>query len=148
MAAYGSLYSLTPMTGRTSGSERTTVIGTVEMRLRTFWVGALAAVPGGILSAIFFPIFNVWAFLWMPVVIAAAFYLFERRTRDGLGLRTYRALLDKKSSNSNTFFLCNQPIEVGVADFGTIRQITVPVHRPSDAVQPDATPVDFEEFIR
>lgn len=146
MAAYGSLYSLTPMTGRTSGSERTTVIGTVEMKWRTFWVAAFSAVPGGLLSAIFFPIFNVWAFLWLPTVIAAAFFLFERRSRDGLGLRTYKAMLDKKNSNANTFFLCNMPIEVGAADFGTIRQLTVPVHRPTDA-QP-AAPADFEEFIR
>lgn len=151
MAAYGSLYSLTPMTGRTSGSERTTVIGTVEMKWRTFWVSALSLVPGGILSAAFYPMLNVWALLWLPIIVGGAFYLIERRSQDGLQLRTYESLLDKKNSSINQFFLCGQPIEVGVAEFGKIRQITVPVI-PVDgsgagAATPDHTE-DFEEFIR
>ncbi|HEX9087855.1 MAG TPA: hypothetical protein VF867_10045 [Arthrobacter sp.] len=150
MAAYGSLYSLTPMTGRTSGSERTTVIGTVEMKWRTFWVSTLSLVPGGILSAMFYPFVNVWAFLWLPILMGGAFYLIERRSTDGLKLRTYEGLLDKKKSSVNQFFLCGQPIEVGAAEFGTIRQITVPV-RPVDGSgnhPADSRTKDFEEFIR
>jgi hypothetical protein len=149
VAAYGSLYSLTPMTGRTSGSERTTIIGTFEMRLRTFWLSLASLVPGGILTAVFFPLLDVWAFLWLPIITGGAFYLIERRSREGLGLRTYQGLLDKKNSSVNQFFLCGQPIEVGTAEYGTIRQLTVPV-RPVDGSGAGATaePADFEEIIR
>lgn len=147
MAAYGSLYSLTPMTGRTSGSERTTVIGTVEMKWRTFWLVIASLVPGGILTAVFFPLIDVWAFLWLPIVIGGAFYLIERRSREGLGLRTYQGLLDKKNASVNQFFLCGQPIEVGAAEYGTIRQLTAPV-RPVDGTGIAAAEPDFEEIIR
>lgn len=146
MAAYGSLYSLTPMTGRTSGSERTTVIGTVEMKWRTFWLTVLSLIPGGILTACFFPLLDVWAFLWLPIVTGGAFFMIERRSREGLGLRTYQGLLDRKKSSVNQFFLCGQPIEVGAAEYGTIRQITVPV--PRDEKRAAADTADFEEIIR
>lgn len=149
MAAYGSLYSLTPMTGRTSGSERTTIIGTVEMKWRTFWLVIASLVPGGILTAVFFPLLDVWAFLWLPIVVGSAFYLIERRSREGLHLRTYQGLMDKKKSNVNQFFLCGQPIDVGTAEYGTIRQLTAPV-RPaySNGSGAAAEPADFEEIIR
>lgn len=142
-----SLYLLTAYTGRESGSERTTVIGTVEMKWRTFWIAALALVPGGIITAIFYPFVNVWAFLWLFVVEAAAFFLIERRSREGLKLRTYQTMFDKKRSNVNTFFLCGQPIEVSGTGFGTIRQITAPV-KPQTAMAEAPEFEDFEATIR
>jgi hypothetical protein len=144
-----SLYLLTAYTGRESGSERTTVIGTVEMKWRTFWIAAFALVPGGLLTAIFFPLLNTWAFLWLFVVEGAAFYLIERRSREGLKLRTYQAFLDKRKSQSGTFFLCGQPIEVSGTEFGTIRQITAPVHVQVPGLDPaDAISEDFEATTR
>lgn len=145
MAAINSLYLLTPMTGRTSGADRTTVIGTVEMRLRTFWIAVIAMVPAGLLTAIFSPMLGSFAFLWIPVIQAAAFFLIERRTKDGLQLRTYQALRDKKRSSVNTFYLCGQPVDVTGETFGTIRQITVPVHREEDGTAPKQ-PTYFEDF--
>ena len=145
MATINSLYLLTPMTGRTSSADRTTVIGTVEMKWRTFWIAVLAMVPGGILAAIFFPMLQSWALLWIPLVEGAAFLLIERRSREGLRLRTYQAMFDKKRSNINTFHLCGQPVHVGGEGFGTIRQITVPVHRDGEESRP-AQPTYFEDF--
>lgn len=145
MAAINSLYLLTPMTGRTSGSDRTTVIGTVEMKWRTFWIGVFAMVPGGILTAVFFPMLNTWALLWFPIVVGAAFMLIERRSKEGLQLRTYQAMFDKKRSNVNTFYLCGQPVDVSGERFGTIRQVTVPVYRDEDDSRPKQ-PTYFEDF--
>jgi hypothetical protein len=145
LASINSLYLLTPMTGRTSGADRTTVIGTVEMKWRTFWIAVFAMVPGGILTGIFFPMLNVWALLWIPAVEAAAFLLIERRSKEGLRLRTYQAMFDKKRSNVNTFYLCGQPVDVSGETFGTIRQITVPVYRDEDHSRPKQ-PTHFEDF--
>ena len=92
MASINSLYLLTPMTGRTSGDDRTTVIGTVEMKWRTFWIVVFALIPGAILTGVFFPMINTWALLWMPIVVGAAFLLIERRSKEGLQLRTYQAM--------------------------------------------------------
>lgn len=145
MATINALYLLTPMTGRTSGAGRTTVIGTVEMKWRTFWIIVFSMAPAGILTAVFFPLLQSWSFLWIPIVIGAAFFLFDRRSKDGLRLRTYQAMFDKRRSNVNTFFLCGQPIEVAGEEFGTIRQLTVPVH--SDGVNPaPAPPIYFEDL--
>lgn len=145
MATINSLYLLTPMTGRTSGADRTTVIGTVEMKWRTFWIAVFAMAPAGILAALFAPMIGVFSFLWIPIVEAAAFFLIERRSKDGLQLRTYQAMFDKKRSNVNTFYLCGQPVDVSGEQFGTIRQISVPVHRELDGTRPEE-PIYFEDF--
>lgn len=138
------------MTGRTSGAERTTVIGTVEMKWRTFWIAVFAMVPGGILTGVFFPMLNTWALLWIPAVEAAAFLLIERRSKEGLQLRTYQAMFDKKRSNVNTFYLCGQPVDVNGEKFGIIRQIAVPVYRDDDDSRPMQSNhfEDFEAFSR
>lgn len=146
MASINSLYLLTPMTGRTSGADRTTVIGTVEMKWRTFWIAVLAMVPAGILTALFFPMLQSWALLWIPLIEGGAFLLIERRSNEGLKLRTYQALFDKKRSNVNTFYLCNQPVDVSGETFGTIRQITVPVYRDEDDARRPKQPTYFEDF--
>lgn len=129
MAAINSLYLLTDMTGRASGSERTMIVATLEMKMRTFWIALAAAVPGLILTALFYPMIGIWAMAWLALSEGAAFFLIEKRTADGLRLRTYQTLLDKKRSNKDAFYLCGQPVDVGSTEFGTIQQITAPVHR-------------------
>lgn len=129
MSTINSLYLLTGMTGRNSGSERTMIVATVEMKFRSFWIALIALVPGGILTAMFYPLIDIWAILWIALVEGAAFFLIERRTADGLRLRTYEAMFDKKKSSPNTFYLCGQPIQVEGTPYGTIQQITAPVHR-------------------
>ncbi|MGK3708802.1 hypothetical protein [Arthrobacter sp. IK3] len=149
MSAVNSLYSLTPMTGRTSGADRTTVIGTVEMKWRTFWIAVFAMVPGGILTALFYPMLDAWSFLWIAITEALAFYVIERRSKEGLRLRTYQTFFDKKKSNINEFYLCGQRIDVNGEEFGTLRQITAPVVREDTAREPASTPFeDFEDSLK
>jgi hypothetical protein len=140
MSTINSLYLLTGMTGRNSGSERTMIVATVEMKFRSFWIALIALVPGGILTAMFYPLIDIWAVLWIVVVEGAAFYLIERRSADGLRLRTYEAMLDKKNSNLNNFYLCGQKIQVEGTPYGTIQQITAPVNR----VKNDSVAAIFE----
>ncbi|HEX9229306.1 MAG TPA: hypothetical protein VF885_22130 [Arthrobacter sp.] len=148
MSSINSLYLLTGMTGRSSGSERTMIVATVEMKFRSFWIALIALVPGGILTAMFYPLIDIWAILWIAIVEGAAFFLIERRTSDGLRLRTYEAMFDKKKSSLNTFYLCGQPIQVEGTPYGTIQQITAPV--PRDKPDSIAAPFhnDFEAYAR
>lgn len=145
MANINSLYLLTPMTGRTAGSDRTMIIMTVEMKWRSFWIALAAFIPGLILTVIFTPMLGAWALLWLAGIEAAAFYLIERRSKDGLRLRTYQSMFDKKRSNLNVFYLCGSPIEITGTQFGTIQQVTAPVHKTTE--DPDLSDVfgpDFE----
>lgn len=90
-----SLYSLTEMTGRRAGSNRTRVVGTVEMKNRTFWVLAISLLPGMAVAAVFAPVLREWSLVLVPAVMAVAAVLFNRRQRDGLQLYTFMALRDK-----------------------------------------------------
>lgn len=146
MSAINSLYSLTPMTGRTAGNDRTTVIGTVEMKWRTFWIAVFALIPGGLLTGMFFILIREWAFLWIPIVELAAFYLIEGRTSDGLNVRNIQAIADKKNAKINTFYLCGRPIDIHDDSYGIVRQITMPV-QPA-AAGPGLVPQReyFEDF--
>jgi hypothetical protein len=148
MSTINSLYLLTGMTGRSSGSERTMIIATVEMKFRSFWIALIALVPGGILTAMFYPLIDIWAVLWIAIVEGAAFFLIERRTADGLRLRTYEAMFDKKKSNLNNFYLCGQPIQVEGTPYGTIQQITAPVTRDKTDSIAAIFDNDFEAHAR
>lgn len=148
MSTINSLYLLTGMTGRTSGSERTMIVATVEMKFRSFWIALIALVPGGILAASFYPLIDSWALLWIALTEGAAFFLIERRSADGLRLRTYQGMLDKKRSSLNVFYLCGQPIEVEGTPYGTIQQITAPVHREKTDSIAAIFDNDFEAHAR
>lgn len=138
MGHINSSYLLTSMTGKEAGTDRTTVIGTVEMKMRTFWIGVIALVPGAILAGIFFPLLNAWSLLFIAAVEGAAFWLIEKRAKDGLKLRTYQAMFDKKRSDVGTFYLCGTPIDVSGTQFELIRTSTAPA--------PERTVEDFFEF--
>lgn len=132
MATVNSLYLLTGMTGRNSGSERTMVVATFEMKWRSFWIALIAFVPGAALTAMFYPLLDAYAMLWIVATEAAAFVLIEQRAKEGLGLRRYQAILDKKKSSQSTFYLCGQPLQLEGETFGIIQQITAPVPRKED----------------
>lgn len=149
MSGINSLFLLTDYTGRTSNQGRTTVIGTVEMKLRTAVIGGIALVPGFLLMLIVMPFLGTWSILAVPLVEGLAFLLIEKRSNEGLKLRTYQTLRDKKRSNLNEFRICGEPIQVSKQEFGYIRQMTVPTETASDGKRPkQATEIDFEALTR
>lgn len=135
---------LTDYTGRTSNQDRTTVIGTVEMRYRTFWVAGIAILPAFLIMIITLPFFGVWSTLAIPGTIGLALLLIERRSKDGLRLRTYQTIRDRNRSSLNEFRLCGEPITVLGSDFAYVRQIALPV----DAADEKTAADDFEGFIK
>jgi hypothetical protein len=109
MNAY--VYTLTSLTGRKRNEGRSVIINGFEFGRRALTVVSVAVgaslIPALILGTIFGPL----AFIITPAVtIAGAFLLVERRTRNGLQVRMYQSMLDKKKANVNEFYICFRPV--------------------------------------
>ena len=149
MSSINSLFLLTDYTGRTSNQGRTTVIGTVEMKLRTAIIGGIALVPAFLLMLIVMPFVGTWSILAVPAVLGLTFLLIEGRSKEGLRLRTYQTMRDKYRSHLNEFRLCGEPIDPSGAGFGYIRQMALPTENLGDAKHPaPADVIDFEALTR
>lgn len=109
------------------------VVATFEMKMRHFWIGIFAAVPGFLLLLITMPLMGSLSIIWLIIVEAAVFFLIERRSRSGLKLRTFQALIDRSRSDVGVFQLCGRPVEVSDSAFGSITEMTVPVKDSRDS---------------
>ncbi|MFS0884969.1 hypothetical protein [Aeromicrobium sp. 179-A 4D2 NHS] len=120
------MFSLTDLTGRNRDANRTTVIGTVEMKWRV-WIILLIAFPFAILAALFaMPFVGITGLLLIPVVEGGAVFLIHRRTKSGLKLRTYEHLLDKQKAVINQYFLGGQPIDMNPAQYSVVYTSSAP----------------------
>lgn len=120
------MFSLTDLTGRNRDANRTTVIGTVEMKWRV-WIILLIGFPFAILATVFaLPFLGITALIFIPIVEGAAVYLIHRRTKSGLKLRTYEAILDKKKAVINRYYLGGQPIDMDPAQYAVVYQSHAP----------------------
>ena len=72
-----------------------------------------------------------WGLLVMVAVQLAVFQLVERRTRGGLHLRTYRALLDRRSGSRavGRFRCCGVTVDPAPSVFRTLTSASVPAQR-------------------
>jgi len=105
------VYTLTSLTGRKRNEGRAVIVNGFEFGRRALTVVAVAVgaaiIPSLILGAFFGPL----AVIITPAVsILAAFLLVEKRTRNGLQVRMYQSMLDKRKSNVNEFYICFRPI--------------------------------------
>lgn len=120
------MFSLTDLTGRNRDVNRTTVIGTVEMKWRV-WIILLIGFPFAILVTLFaMPFLGITALIFLPIVEGGAVFLIHRRTKSGLKLRTYESLLDKQRSVINQYFLGGQPIDMSPAQFAVVYTSSAP----------------------
>lgn len=139
------MFSLTELTGREASAQRTVVIGTVEMNWRVWMVLVWTFPLAVIVAALFYPFLQAGAILAIPLVEGGALYMIHRRTRSGLKLRTYQALLDRKRSAVNTFFICGQPIDLSIDKFMVLANSAVqnPYYKPSTVVSVPPVPADL-----
>lgn len=121
-----SLHTLTALTGRNSSANRTVIIQGFEARRRTLIVLAVGAVPALFITAVLWAIIGQYAVLALPAVEGLVFWLVESRTRNGLQLRTYESLLDKKRSDAGKFYLCGRVIDPELNELGTIVAAAIP----------------------
>lgn len=95
------LYAMTHMTGRRNKEGRTSVIGTVEVQTRGFWIGASFALLGFISSALFIPLLGpAPVFILPPLFAAVGLFLFNTRQRYGTGGYQWRAMKDSFQARS------------------------------------------------
>lgn len=132
---YPPIFDLTPLTGRKSNENRTTVVANVEMKPRTKWVTLISFVASIPVTAIFMAIFGIYAIFVTVLIMAASHVFFNVRTSTGLNQRHYEAILDKKRSGDNVFYLCGSPVEVGQSAFGVVRRTVAPVKTSSPEEQ-------------
>jgi len=120
-------YSLTGLT-RTSGSNRRVVIQGFDLPFRGVLVAAAAFAVGLLPTVVAVLLVGSWGLLVMAAVQVAVFQLVERRTRGGLHLRTYRALLDKRAGQRTIgrFRCCGVTVDPRPAVFRTVTSASVP----------------------
>lgn len=119
------LHTLTALTGRDSGVNRTIILKGFEARRRTVVVAAIGALPAIIVTAIAWTVVGNYALFALPIVEGLAFWLIESRSRTGLERRTYETLLDKKRSDAGQFYMCGRVIDPDLNELGTIVASTV-----------------------
>ena len=126
-----SVYILTPLT-RDAGKSRRVIVQGIDLPWRT------VIISGSALIASLLPMAFVWLFigkaalLVIPITIAAAFYLIERRTRSGLRLRTYQAALDKRRAVINLFLCCGVPVDPSQNSVRLLKSSSAPAVRIDD----------------
>lgn len=112
------MFSMTNLTGALKNSGRTMVVATFEISRRSFIVTVLALlvaiVPTGLFAPLGFAfgmVYGVAVIVIVPtLVVLATFFFVEGRTREGLGLRRYEAMLDKKRARNGVIFVCHEPL--------------------------------------
>lgn len=122
------VYDLTPMT-RKADQGRRFVIGGFDIQKRTLLIGGVGFVPGAALTGMLYPMLGIWAILLIPFTMAAAFWLIEGRSSQGMKLRNWQTLLDKKKNRNGAFFICGHEIDVDHSDITILRSLTAPVNR-------------------
>lgn len=110
------VFSLTDLTGKDAGKDRTVIVVTLEMPARYAYVAVLAFLPSVLLASMLIPFFGTWSLMLVAVFEVALVVLYERRSTKGLKQRTYRTLLDSIKSGDGAIQLCGKEISVSRAD--------------------------------
>lgn len=132
------LYSLTKMTGTEASSARTTVVGSVEFPWRVFVILILAFLVGLFPTAFLFALIGPWSLGFLPLWMASAVWLFHGRTRKGMEIRNYVALINRQRAILNQFMLGPAIVEVPHDDWRIIRRGST--DNPALAVLPEDIP--------
>ena len=120
------LHTLTALTGRDAGANRTIIIKGFEARRRTVVVLAIGAVPALFTAVILWSFIGQYAILALPAVEGATYFLIETRSRTGMQRRTYETLLDRKRSDAGQFTMCGRVINPDLHELGTVVKASVP----------------------
>lgn len=125
------VYILTSLTGRKRNAGRTVIVQGFEFNRGTLIVTSVAVglslLPAIIASRFFGPA----AMIAVPgLAVAAAFFFYEQRSRNGLQIRLYQALSDKRKADTTQFFICWNPVDAELG-FATIVKSSEPVSTPT-----------------
>lgn len=129
-------YSLTALVGRRANEGRTATIATVEFQRRHGAIVGIAAGPAILVGLVAGTVIGVYGILLSLAVEAVAFFLFERRTRDGLRLRTWEALNDRRVADTGRMFICGVEVDPGRIDAIQVSAGSVPLRTANDPAPP------------
>ena len=122
------IYDLTPLTLRANEGRRISFQG-FDLDRRHFWiivVASLFIVP--IIAVCYGPLkMGVYALLLAPFLYGIPFFLIETRSREGLKLRRYQAMMDSRMSNTGKFIMCGKEIYPATHRPRVLRKLTRPV---------------------
>ena len=119
------VYTLTKLT-RSAGQSRRVVVAGFDAPLRGLVVTILALAVSAIPTMILWLAVGPLALVLSMLTVGAAFYLVEGRTRSGLRLRTYQAMIDKKRERIGQFMCCGQAVFPRMSGFGLFLQSSMP----------------------
>lgn len=124
----GPLFTLTDMTGREAAEQRSVVIGTVELNWRLWLILIAGALPSLLAVGVAWPLFGQFALIAAPIVEGIAIWLFYRRAADGMQLRTYQSIYDKRRAlRADTWYLCGSVLNPSGRDIRMLRTGLPPI---------------------
>jgi hypothetical protein len=121
-------YDLTAFTGRKKNAERVFFVRNYEMNLFTSYVvggSIIVSLPVTLmvfsLISVFSPSIAIAAFGVPVLFVFGGLYFIDQRSKRGLQLRNYRALIDKRSSATEkaTLYICGEPVVKPAVNFFT-----------------------------
>lgn len=119
------VFDLTPLT-RGAAASRRAVIKSFEVRWQVLLLAAGALVPGSIITMILWRWLESAALLAIPITIAAAYWLIEGRSRQGMQLRNWQTLQRRFSNSNGRFIVAGMPFDPLANNLAVIRTRALP----------------------
>jgi len=121
-------YDLTSFTGRKKNAERVFFVNNIEFNLFTAGVLGVSAVVGILVAValaglinLFAPGYELFSIVGVGVTVAAGFFFVDTRSKRGLQLRQYRALMDKRTAREamNHVYVAGEALSTPVVSLHT-----------------------------
>jgi len=104
------VYSLTKLTGRRRNENRRTVVLTVEVRRYTLIVLAVSGLASVFPTMLLAAVLGPYALFTPAVFMGAGVVLWDWRQRNGMRLRNYQAILDRRQAQNGVLYASGAPI--------------------------------------
>lgn len=128
------MYNLTSLTGRQRNAGRTVIINGFEFGRRALIVFGIALGASLPFAVLLMGVFGPVTMVLVPALfIVSAFVLVESRTRNGLQVRLYRSILDKKKAKTDEFYICWRPVSESLGE-ARITASAAPRADPAEAL--------------
>lgn len=121
------MYTLTSLTGRRAGDNRTVAIKTFEMKHATAMALRITIPVFIVVGLVLAPLLSLVAIPVAVVVAGVVHWAITARSRDGMQLRAYQAAADRRRSEAGIFYMAGRVIDPFQAEVGVLRRNTVDV---------------------
>lgn len=130
------VYDLTGLT-RGAGEQRRVVVQSFDVPLQSLVLGICGVVVALPFVAVLFPLLGLFALFGIGVAEVGVFWLFRWRSRSGLRLKHYQAILDRRRSHVGQIVVCGQPYDLDAHLALSVVASSMPSPRRATAVELD-----------